>query len=164
MSATTLSATDTVAFDNTYSYRIRAVDAVGHWSPWAVMAGTGRYHAYDDRSSRIVRAGPWTSYTSTQAFRATLLGASRASASLTMSFTGRSLAIVAMKSPHRGTFTVWIDGVAVKTISLNRSTTAQRQVVFSWYSAAGGPHTVALRPTGTGTYRLIKIDAFVVGR
>src|SRR4051812_19513950 len=43
---------DTVSFDATYRYRVRAVDAVGHWSPWAVMAGSGRYHAFDDRSSR----------------------------------------------------------------------------------------------------------------
>jgi hypothetical protein len=39
-----------------------------------------------------------------------------------------------------------------------------RRVVFSWYSPTRGTHTVTLTPTGTGTYRAIRIDALVVGR
>ena len=46
----------TLAFDTTYRFRVRAVDTGGHWSPWAI-AGTSRFHPFDDRNSRVIRSG-----------------------------------------------------------------------------------------------------------
>jgi hypothetical protein len=81
-----------------------------------------------------------------------------------MTFTGRSLAIVAPKGPKRGSITISIDGVVQKVVSLKASTASSRRVVFSWFSPTPGTHTVTVTPTGTGTYTAIRIDAFVVGR
>jgi hypothetical protein len=164
LSATTRAYVDTVAFDTTYRYRVRAVDAVGHWSPWAEMAGSGRYHPYDDRSSYVIRKGSWQKLTTSTAFKSTLVGSSTSSARLSMTFTGRSLAIVAPKGPKRGSITISIDGVVQRVVSLKASTALSRRVVFSWYSPTRSTHVVTVTPTGTGTYRAIRIDAFVVGR
>ena len=81
-----------------------------------------------------------------------------------MTFTGRSLAIIAPRGPKRGSITIWIDGVVVKVVSLKASTASSRRVVFSWYSATPGTHVVTVTPTGGTTYKAIRIDAFVVGR
>ena len=162
LAGTTRTITDTVAFDVTYRYRLRAADAAGHWSPWAV-AGTSRVHAYDDRSSRVVWKGSWKRVTSWSAFKRTVTGSTKPSATMSMTFTGHSVAIVGPKGRHRGKFTVSIDGVVVKTVS-QKSSASSRRVVFAWYSAAGGTHTISIKPTGTGTYRLIRVDAILVGR
>jgi hypothetical protein len=37
-----------------------------------------------------------------------------------------------------------------------------RQVVFTTYFSGGGTHTITLRPTGSGTYRLFQLDALLV--
>jgi hypothetical protein len=162
LAGTTRTITDTVAFDVTYRYRLRAADAAGHWSPWAV-AGTSRVHAYDDRSSRVAWAGPWKRVTSWLAFKRTVTGSTKPWATMSKTFTGHSVAIVGPKGRHRGKFTVSIDGKVVKTVS-QKSSASSRRVVFAWYSAAGGTHTITIRPTGTGTYRLIRVDAILVGR
>jgi hypothetical protein len=164
LSASTLTFVDTVAFDTTYRYRVRAVDAVGHWSPWAEMAGSGRYHAYDDRSSSVFRRGSWQKLATSSAFKTTLVGSSTSTSRMWLTFTGRSLAIVAPKGPKRGSITISIDGVVQKVVSLKASTASSRRVVFSWFSPTPGTHTVTVSPTGTGTYTAIRIDAFVVGR
>ncbi|MFL5648950.1 MAG: S8 family serine peptidase [Chloroflexota bacterium] len=162
--AATRAFVDTILLDAIYRYRVRAIDAVGHWSPWAEMTSSGRYHAYDDRSTHVLRAGSWQKLATSAAFKGTLLGSSSASAKLSLTFTGRSLAIVTPKGPKRGSITISIDGVVQKVVSLKASTATSRNVVFAWYSPTRGTHTVTVSPTGTGTYRAIRIDAFVVGR
>ena len=74
LSGTTRSATLTVALDQTYRFRVRAMDAGGHWSPWAEV-GTSRFHAYDDRDPRLVKTGSWIKVSSTKAFAKTVSSA-----------------------------------------------------------------------------------------
>jgi hypothetical protein len=162
VTGTTRSVLTTVGFDTTYQFRVRAVDVGGHWSPW-VIGGTSRFHAYDDRSSRIVRHGTWSQVTSSKAFKKTLLGASRATKGLQMNFTGHNIGILAPKSLYRGKAYVYIDGVLAATISLRSSTSMTRRFVFSRYFPDAGTHTIRIVPTGTGAHPLIRVDALVVG-
>ena len=82
-----------------------------------------------------------------------------------MTFTGHSVALVASKSPNRGKAKVYIDGTYVKTISTKSSIVDEPPGrLHAGPSAAGGTHTISIAPTGHGTYRLFRIDAFVVGR
>jgi hypothetical protein len=101
--------------------------------------------------------------TSSTAFKHTLLGASRASRKLTLTFTGHSIGLVAPRSLYRGKAFVYIDGVLAATISLKSSTSTTRRFVFSRFFIDGGTHTIRVIPTGTGAYPLIRVDAFVVG-
>jgi hypothetical protein len=128
------------------------------------VAGTSRIHPFDDRDARLVRTGTWKPASSAGAFRTTETGAVNSAATIRMTFTGHSVALVGPKNPRRGTAQVFIDGAYVKTISMKSSATLSRQVVFGQFFPAGGTHTISVVPTGTGTYRLFRLDAIVVGR
>ena len=139
------------------------MDAGGHWSPWA-EAGTSRFRAYDDRSSRAVKTGSWIKVASSAAYKKTLSSGKRASASLSLTFTGHSIGVLAAKSLYRGKARIYIDNVLVATVDTKSTTSTSRRFVFSQYIPAGGTHTIKVVPTGTGKYPVVRIDAIVVGR
>ena len=112
----------TVAFDSTYLFRVRALDAAGNWSPWVEAASTSRVHAYDDRSSRLEHKGSWLPVTSSAAYATTLSGARAKGAKFAINFTGHSVAYVSPKGPHLGKVKVYVDGKYVGTVNLRSST------------------------------------------
>ena len=152
----------TLTLDGSYRFRIRAQDAAGHWSPWATTPKATTIHAVDDRSSSVVKRVSWVKRGISTAWRSTVIGGSSASASVSMSFTGRGVALVSPKNARLGQAKVYIDGKYIKTISLKSSVGLSRQVVFTSYFAAGGTHTITLRPLGSGKYRLFQVDALLV--
>jgi hypothetical protein len=154
----------TVKFDIPYQFRVRARDQAGNWSPWVVSTAPTRIHPVDDRSLSITRSGYWLRRASATAWRTTVTGSSRAGATLTMTFTGRGIAVVGPKNPHRGKAKVYIDGAFYGTINMRSTAWTSRQVAFTWAFAAGGTHRITLRVVGGGTYPLFRLDAFVVSR
>ncbi len=154
----------TLAFDATYRFRVRAMDAAGNWSPWAEAVGTSRIHAYDDRSSVVEHKKSWSRTANSSAYASTLSGATAAGAKVAINFTGHSVALMSPKSPHLGKAKIYIDGTYIGTISLRTSTATSRQVVFARYFPAGGAHRLAVVAVGGGTYPLVRLDAFVVSR
>ena len=162
--ATQRDATYTLTFDTTYQFRVRAVDAAGNWSPWVAAVSTSRVHPYDDRSTRLSHSGTWSRAANSSAYKSTLIGARTAGAKIGMTFTGHAVAIVTPISPHLGKAKVWVDGVYVGTVNLKASTAASRRVLFARYFPAGGTHRIALSAVGSGTYPLVRLDAFVVSR
>jgi len=159
-----LAATYTLALDTVYQFRVRAVDSAGNWSPWATAVGTSRIHPLDDRSSSIARTRSWRTVTNSGAYRSTLSGSASTGARMSLRFTGHGVAIVAPRSAHLGKFKVYIDGVYKATVNLKASSYVGRQVVWAWYTPAGGTHTITTKVLGTGTYPLVRLDAFVVSR
>ncbi len=155
-------ATYTLTLDGSYRFRIRARDAAGHWSPWAQTPKAATIHAVDDRSSSVVKKGSWAKRGISTAWKATVTGGSSSSAAMSMSFTGRGVALVSPKNSRLGQAKVYIDGKYIKTISLKSSVGLSRQVVFTSYFGASGTHTITLRPTGSGKYRLFQVDALLV--
>ena len=98
------------------------------------------------------------------AYRSTLSGSAGAGAKISLRFTGHGVAIVTPRSPHLGKFKVYIDGVYKVTVNQRKASYISRQVVWAWYSPAGGTHTITTKVLGTGTYPLVRLDAFVVSR
>jgi subtilisin family serine protease len=162
--ASVLNATYGLGIDTVYQFRVRALDAAGHWSPWATAVGTSRVHPYDDRSSSVVRSSSWRSTSNASAYRSTLSGSSGTGATIRLTFTGHAVAVVTPRSPHLGKAQVYIDGVYSRTVNLKSTTATSRQLISAWYFPAGGTHTIKLRVVGTGTYPLVRLDAFVVSR
>ena len=114
-----------------------------------------------DSSSLIAYHGTWSkaafaSYSGNQVRYAT-----RAGASATLAFTGNGIAWVGPVGPTRGTARVYIDGKAVATIDLRRSTFQARKLLFS-KALAAGPHTFRIVVTSSG--RPVAIDNLIVGR
>ncbi|MBA3234517.1 MAG: S8 family serine peptidase, partial [Chloroflexi bacterium] len=151
----------TLALDATYRFRVRAVDTVGNWSPWAESASS-RIHPVDDRNSSVVRSGKWVRKSSAGAYHGTVTASRNAKVSLAMTFTGTGIAVVGPRSSRRGKARVYIDGTYIETIRMRSSTSINRLVVFENAFSSPGTHTIVLRPTGTGTYPQFRLDAFVV--
>jgi subtilisin len=154
----------TVAFAALYSFRVRAIDAGGHWSPWAQAVNPTVIYPVDDRNSSVVRHGTWSRRASATAWRTTLSCSRTAGASLAMTFTGRGVAVVGPTNPQRGKARVYLDGVYVTTVDMKSAAWTSRHVVFARSFSTGGTHVITLRAVGTGTYPLFCLDAFVVLR
>jgi hypothetical protein len=121
-------------------------------------------HAVDDRSSTIGRSAGWAPAYALSAFGRTEMGSASPGASLTMTFTGHGIAVIAPRSPQRGAARVYVDGVYVRTIFLWSSSTSSRQAVFTHGFAGGGSHRIMLRVDGSGPHPLFRLDAFVVSK
>jgi hypothetical protein len=62
----------------------------------------------------------------------------------------------------RGWLEVRVDGRLLSTVSLQRSTTAHRRVVWATTWATSGTRTIELRVVRTSSRPLSSLDAFVV--
>jgi len=116
---------------------------VGETSPAIVYASTwttARYSAYSGRQVKY---------------------ATRTGASATIRFTGTGIAWLGPVGPTRGTARVFIDGKAVATVDLRRSTFVARKTLFS-RALPAGEHTFRIVVTSSG--RPVAIDNLIVGR
>jgi hypothetical protein len=86
--------------------------------------------------------------------------ATRTGASATVQFTGTGIAWVGPVGPTRGTARIFIDGRAVATVDLRRSTFQARKILFSKKLAAG-LHTFKIVVTSSG--RPVAIDDLIIG-
>jgi subtilisin family serine protease len=160
--ATQLTANFTLPFGTSVRFRVRAQDAVGHWSPW-VLGTTTAIVPVDDRSALVKYRGTWSVRSQAAAVGGTLKGASRAGASARLAFTGHAIAVVAPRMRTRGSAAVYIDGVYVFRLNLRASGLA-RQVVYHRLFPAGGTHSIELRVLGTAPYPRVELDAFIITR
>jgi len=146
-----------------YALRVRARDAAGNWSAWAVADGF-RTTVAQDGSSTLRKAGHWRVSRSASWSGHTTRFATAAGASISRTFTGRAVAIVAPRGPHRGSAAVWIDGVRVRTIQLHAAGLHARRIVFTrtWRTAA--THTIRVVVAGTPHHPRVDVDAIVILR
>ena len=69
------------------------------------------------------------------------------------------------RTPHRGKVKVYIDGVYDAHDQPQDGDVEQSPGRLArWYFPSGGTHTITLKVVGTGTYPLVRLDAFVVSR
>jgi subtilisin family serine protease len=163
LAATTRRLTRTVALGHAYALRIRARDAAGNWSGW-VESGTLSPGLSQDTSPSLVRSTGWARSRSTSMSGGTSLYATRRGVSMTRTFTGRAIALVAPKGPQRGRAYIYIDGVRVTRISLYRSTRLNRVIVYTRTWSNSGPHSLKVVHEGTKGRPRFDVDAFVIVR
>jgi hypothetical protein len=118
----------------------------------------------DDRSSSIVRSGPWLRTSSSSAYRTTLTGSGAPRAALSLRFTGTGIALVGPKSAQRGAVRVYIDGRYVSWTNMKTAPLTPRQVAFRYDFPAAGTHTITVRVSGTTRYPVFRLDAFLVSK
>ena len=157
----TLDRTFTTSAD--YELRVRAKDAAGNWSPWASMPTVSTGVA-QDTSGSIARSGAWRSASNSSYSRSTAIYARTAGATLTRTFTGRTVAWISAVGPSRGAARVYIDGSLFATVNQYRADPGYRKVVFerSWVSS--GSHTIRIEVVGTSGHPRVDLDALVVIR
>ena len=88
--------------------------------------------------------------------------ASADGATASITFTGSRIAWYGPVGPTRGKARVLIDGVALKTVDLNRPNFRANTILYSISWKAAGRHTLIIEVIGTPGDRLVAIDELVV--
>ena len=153
--------TRSYAFGHRYSLRLRARDVAGNWSAWAASVAV-RPVVVQDTSRYLVWSGRWYRATSTSASGGTTRYTTWRGATVTIAFQGTGSAIVTPRSPTRGRFQVWLDGVLKGTVDERARATQVRRVVFAMAGLAPRRHTLRLVCLGTSGRPRIDIDAIVL--
>jgi len=159
-SATTTSIRQALTINSTYRYRVLATDRVGNATAW--VAGRAFIpRRTQQSSSSIAYHGTWHSVSTTSASGGSLKYATTAGASATYQFWGSSIAWVASKGSSRGSAKIYIDGVYTATVSLHKSSSVARSLVYAKAFPSNGTHTIKIVVVGTAGHPRIDIDAFV---
>ena len=163
--ATTRSATFTgLAAGASHRFQVRAQDADGYWSAWAVTPNSYYLSSLSDRSTLLAYRGTWKKVASSSAIGEIITSSTARGATVTHQFTGRAVGVVAPTSPTRGKVEVWVDNKYRTTIDLRSSTTRHRRVVFAISYAVAGTHTIQLRVLGTTGRPTVSLDGLVILR
>ena len=144
----------------TYRYRVLVTDRAGNATAW--VAGQAFIPRRTQQSSAsIAYHGTWHNLSSSSASGGSLVYATAVGASATYTFWGASIAWVASKGPSSGSAKVYIDGVYAASVSLYRSSSVFRSLVFAKSWDANGTHTIKIVVVGTAGHPRVDMDAFV---
>ena len=158
---TSASVTTTLSPSGTRRYRVRGVDTAGNVGAWATAAViTPRL--VQDSSTALTTSGTWSSATSTSYSGGTARWSSTTGASMSYSFTGTSVALVATTAPTRGVVNVYLDGIRVAAVDTASATFVYRVQVWSKTFASSGTHTLRLAVVGTTGRPRVDVDAIAV--
>lgn len=138
------------------TWRLQAVDLAGN----AITAPVIRTPTLV-AEARGKRSGKWSKAAGGSHLGRAALASSAKNASLSWTFTGRSVALLAMKSKTSGKMHVYLDGKKAGTVNLKSGTTAYRQAVWtkSWSNAK--KHTVKIVVVGTKGSPKVTTDGIV---
>ncbi len=124
-------------------FRVKATDDLGNRSTSTTVSA--RLTVRDSKSSRWRKsAGEWKNKSTSQAYHGSLLIAKGTTGSLSTSFSGKAVALVAPLGPGRGSLRVRVDGGGWQTVDLKASQTAHRKVVWG-RTLGGGTHTLEVQ-------------------
>jgi hypothetical protein len=151
-----------LASGHAYRVRVRAIDAAGNVGAWAYGASF-RLTSYQEGSSAIHWTGMWHTGSSTSFWGGHDRYATASGAKASLTFRGRSFAWVGSVGPTRGWARVYVNGILIRSINLNATTSANRRVLFatSWSTAVS--RTVTIRINGTAGHPRGDVDAFLTG-
>jgi hypothetical protein len=116
---------------------------------------------FNDSSKSIDWSGSWDLASHGGYVAGRVHFATRAGATSTFTFTGRSVAWYGPTGPTRGKARLTIDGRSAGTVDLYASHFDSRQLIFS-RRLAKGRHTITITVLGTSGRPYVAVDAFVV--
>ncbi|MFU8850658.1 peptidoglycan recognition protein [Micromonospora sp. SL1-18] len=114
--------------------------------------------------TKATRKGTWSTTASSNYLGGSALTAKAAKASLSWTFTGRSVSFVATKTSASGRVEIWVDGVKNTTLDLKSSTTQYRRGVWAKSWTGSGRHTVKIVVVGTSGRPRVITDGLVYVR
>ena len=146
---------------HSYRFRVRARDKAGNIGAW-VYASTWYPSLIQQTSSTLVYTGIWATNADALASGGSIRHSGTAASTVTLTFSGRAVALVTRLRAISGAAQVYVDGVLVATVDTVSATTTERQIVFSkaWTSYAS--HTIKIVVVGTANRPQIDLDAFEV--
>ncbi|MFC3573183.1 N-acetylmuramoyl-L-alanine amidase [Streptomyces yaanensis] len=134
-------------------FSLKAYDVAGNTRSGSVY---GTPNIIQETST--TRTGAWTRKSSSSYLGGYSYSSSSANASISWTFTGRSVAWVVSRASTSGQAYIYVDGTKVTTVDLKSSTTQYRQAIWtkSWSSSA--KHTVKIVVVGTAGRPAITTD------
>jgi hypothetical protein len=147
-----------------YRFQVRARDNVGHVGAWKAGSDVKPVITQQAASTVLTYGGTWTVVSSSSYSGGSARYASTAGRSVSYTFTGRSIAFVAVRGPGRGSARIYVDGVLQTTINLWASTATYRFVGYSKTWTTSAKHTIKVVVLGTAGHPRIDADAFVTLR
>ncbi|GAA3779733.1 peptidoglycan recognition protein family protein [Streptomyces chiangmaiensis] len=113
------------------------------------------------QESSATRSGSWTTRSSTSYLGGKSYSSASKNASLTWTFTGRSVSWVVSRASSSGQAYVYVDGVKAATVDLKSSATLYRQAIWyrSWSTSA--KHTIKIVVVGTSGRPTITTDGLI---
>ena len=161
--ATSSSLTTNLASGHMYRFRARGIDRAGNVGAWA-SGSTLRLSAYQQSSSAVRWAGTWSSASGSGYWGGTTRHSSRAGATSTFTFTGRSVAWVSATGATRGLAYVYVNGSKVATVDLRSSTTQKPKIVWAKTWSSSSTRRVTIRVAGTSGRPRVDVDGFLTTR
>ncbi|WP_431969023.1 N-acetylmuramoyl-L-alanine amidase [Actinacidiphila sp. bgisy160] len=135
------------------TYSLKATDAAGNYT----TASVSRTAAILQETS-ATKSGTWSTKSSTSYLGGKSYTSSSKNASLTWTFTGRSVGWVVSRASTSGQAYVYVDGVKAATVDLKSSTTAYRQTIWSKTWSTSAKHTLKVVVVGTSGRPAITTD------
>jgi subtilisin len=163
LGSTARSTNHSFTIGKSYALRVRARDSAGNYGTWTTTT-PWTASVIQDTSSSIVRSSSWWRTTNRYMSKGSVLTASKAGRWLSRTFSGRSVAWVALLGPGRGSAKVYVNGVLMKTVNLHRTGTHYRRVVFSKAWPASGTRTIKIVVVGTSGHPRVDFDALLIIR
>jgi hypothetical protein len=162
VAASTRSITRSLAWTNTYRYRVRATDDSGNVGTFNESSVID-LDLVQESSSSVAYKGPWPQEQSSWALGGRRRYSEKIGSTATFQFTGQAVVWVAVKG-DRGRAQVFVDGVDAGIVDLSGSTLTPRWLAFARTWATAGPHTVQIVVIGGTNKSVIDLDAFIVSR
>jgi len=151
----------TLLFDEAYRFRVRATDGVGNiGGPKDSITVTPRL--YTDTTTLAKYGTGWSTRLDAGATNGTTRMANKGGSSMTFTFSGRAVGLVAPKSSSRGGVKVYVDGTYRTTINLYRTKSLARVIVYATSWATAGKHSLRLVVAGTPGHSRVDVDGFIV--
>ncbi|MGW2509381.1 N-acetylmuramoyl-L-alanine amidase [Streptomyces scopuliridis] len=153
---TTTSADHTVTSGAAKTWSMTAYDQAGNTGS-ASVSGTPVIL----QESSATKSGTWTTKSSASYLGGTSYSSSAKNASLTWTFTGRSVAWVVSRASTSGQAYVYVDGTKAATVDLKSSTTKYRDAIWTKTWSTSAKHTIKIVVVGTSGRPTITTDAIV---
>ncbi|MFG2333354.1 N-acetylmuramoyl-L-alanine amidase [Streptomyces sp. NPDC048604] len=113
------------------------------------------------QETSAVRSGTWAAKSSTSYLGGKSLSSTARNASLTWTFTGRSVAWVVSRASNSGQAYVYVDGVKLATVDLRSTTAKYRDAIWTRNWSSAGKHTVKIVVVGTAGRPTVTTDGLV---
>ncbi|MEV6114950.1 N-acetylmuramoyl-L-alanine amidase [Streptomyces sp. NPDC052109] len=110
------------------------------------------------QETSTTRTGTWTRRGSTSYLGGYSYSSSSAKASISWTFTGRSVAWIVSRASTSGQAYVYVDGTKVTTVDLKSSTTLYRQAIWTKTWSSSAKHTLKIVVVGTSGRPTITTD------